>query len=349
MKKLILSYSAVLLGICSLAAAQPSAGDTIIVKLKNKNKIIILTDKDNDFESLKKLRFDKIMRRVDSSLSSLDSLFERDIEIRDGHKKEVRIGNQVRILESEKEMDDDDDAENKMVKIIVKDGDTVRTEIYRNKRKEKPEFHFFNFSDEEEGIFELDLGFNNYLEKGKLPSDNGASYGLQPFNSNIVNLRLMKRMGRNPGKTRFSGSAGLEFSWNNYKFDQNVIIGKDSASVRFDPFPAGQKKIKSKLTVAWINVPLMLHYHALKSSFHMAIGGFVGYRLGSHNKTKFTEDGVIKKEKEYTNFYLNSLQYGMRFQIGFYDVDFFASYNLNSLFSKGRGPQLTPLSFGVTF
>lgn len=345
MKNLLLIYAAVLSGICSYATAQQSAGDTIIVKLKNKNKIIILTDKEKDFESLKKLQFDKIMRKVDSSLASLDSLFERDIEIREGRKKEVRIGNLVRILES----DADDDGENKMVKIVVKDGDTVRTEIFRNKRKKEPEFHFFNFFDEDDGLFELDLGFNNYLEKGNLPSDNGASYGLLPFNSNIVNLRILKKLGGNRGKTRFSGSAGLEFSWNNYKFDQDVIIGKDSAGIRFEPFPAGQKKIKSKLAAFWINVPLMLHYHAMKSSFHMAFGGFAGYRLGSHSKVKFSEEGVEKKEKEYTNFYLNSLQYGLRFQIGFYDVDFFASYNLNSLFSKGRGPQLTPLSFGVTF
>ena len=158
----------------------------------------------------------------------------------------------------------------------------------------------------------------------------------------------MERVLGKAGKTRLSASIGLEFSWNNYKFSENVVIGKDSASVTFDPFAASQKKIKSKLTVSWLNVPFMVHYNAKKSSFHMALGGFAGYRLGSHSKTKFTDDGVMKKEKEFTNFYLNSLQYGLRFQFGFYDVDFFAAYNLNSLFSSGRGPALTPVSFGIT-
>lgn len=334
-------------------------GDTVLVRMKNKNKIIILTDKENDLKSLKGLSLDRIMMKLDSSLGNADSLLDSGLDLqlfkdKRGRKKEVRVGSKIRI--SEEELDDDrmeDDAggspgEQKVVKVIIRDGDTIRTEMRRKLNKKEPRVHFLKTSDSEDDMLELDLGFNNYLENGKLPSDKGAAYGLQPFNSNIVNLRLMTRLAGSPGKTRMSASAGLEFSWHNYKFDQNVIIGKDSAGVRFDPFPAGQKKIKSKLTAAWLNVPLMLHYNSLKSSFHLALGGFAGYRLGSHSKTKFSEDGTTKKEKEYTNFYLNSLQYGLRFQLGVYDVDFFASYNLNELFSSGKGPKLTPLSFGIT-
>jgi len=348
MKKLIFVAAAFLPGICSIASAQNAEGDTVIVKMKNKNKIHILVDKENDLNSLKGLSFEKIMMKIDSSMGNLDSMMNMDIELikdNQGRKSEIRIGKTLRISE-DSDMDNPM-GEQKMVKVIIRDGDTIRKETIRRRTDKKPEVRFMKFSNED--VAELDLGFNNYLENGSLPSDNGAKYGLLPVNSNIVNLRLMTRIGRKPGKTRLSGSVGMEFSWNNYKFDQNSIIGKDSMGVTFNPFPAGQKKIKSKLTVAWVNVPLMLHYHALKSSFHLAIGGFAGYRLGSHNKIKFSEDGAIKKEKEYTNFYLNSLQYGLRFQVGFYDVDFFASYNLNQLFAKGKGPQLTPVSFGVTF
>jgi hypothetical protein len=321
--------------------------------MKNKNKVINMTDKNKDLESLKNLQFDKIMMQVDSSLSNLDMrLIENDSLIKgiSGKigDKEFRIGKMVRVLRDADDDDDDEQEEKKIVKIIIKDGDTLRSEIIRRRSEPKPKVSFFKRMDADDDMIEFDLGFNNYLENGSLPGDKGAAYGLTPYNSNIVNLRWMKRVVGQPGKTRLSGSVGLEFSWNNYKFDQNVIIEKDSASVGFRPFDSNQKKIKSKLTVSWVNVPLMLHYNSKKSSFHMALGGFAGYRLGSHNKTKFTEDGVMKKEKEYTNFYLNSLQYGLRFQVGFYDVDFFASYNLNELFAAGKGPKLTPLSFGIT-
>ena len=348
-----------LVSFCRLASAGISGpgGDTVVVKMKNKNKVIILTEKNKDLGSLKNLQFDKIMMKVDSSLN-LDSLMNLrvnvDIEDSDtivenlpGGKKKMVI-NKVRVLGAREGMENEEKGERKMVRIMVKDGDTVRTEIVTKTTDGKPKVKFFKNTAPDDDMIEVDLGFNNYLQNGSLPADKGAIYGLSPFNSNIVNLRWMKRVAGEPGKTRFSASMGLELSWHNYKFDQNAIIGKDSASVVFTPFAANQKKIKSKLTISWLNVPLMLHYHAKKSSLHLALGGFAGYRLGSHSKTKFTEDGVMKKEKEYTNFYLNSLQYGLRFQVGFYDVDFFAAYHLNELFSSGKGPKLTPVSFGIT-
>jgi hypothetical protein len=350
MKNVALSL-AFLVSTLSAFAAGPG-GDTVVVKMKNKNKVILITEKDKDLKSLKNLNMDKIMIQVDSSLSNLDMrLIEKDTVIKgiSGKigDKEFRIGKMVKVMRDEEDDEDDEQGERKIVKIFIKDGDTIRSEIVRRKRESKPKLSFFKKSGDED-MLELDLGNNNYLENGSLPGDKGAVYGLIPFNSNIVNLRWMKRVVGQPGKTRFSGSVGLELSWNNYKFDQNVIIGKDSAGVTFEPFDVGQKKIKSKLAISWLNVPLMLHYNSRKSSFHMALGGFAGYRLGSRNKIKFSENGVTKKEKEYTNFYLNSLQYGLRFQFGFHDVDFFAAYNLNSLFSSGRGPALTPISFGIT-
>jgi hypothetical protein len=202
--------------------------------------------------------------------------------------------------------------------------------------------------DEDDDLFEIDLGWNNYLEDGQLPGDKNLAYGLTPFNSNVVTLRYAKKIfGKDP-KALFSLRTGFEFSWNNYKYDNNVIIRKGSEGAVFDPFPADQKKIKSKLTASWLNVPLMLHYRSPKSTFHAAVGGFAGYRLRSHSKIKYSKDGVEKKDKEYTNFYLNSFQYGLRVQVGFYNVDLFATYNLNTLFTKGKGPELTPIAFGFT-
>lgn len=351
MKNVALSL-AFLFSSLSAFAAGPG-GDTVVVKMKNKNKVILITEKDKDLKSLKNLNMDKIMIQVDSSLSkmNLDSMIhlkmEKDfggvimMEKGNGGEKKMIVSKRIQIEE-----DDEDKDENEML-VMVQNGDTIIKRVVRKNIDRGPRVDFFN-QDFDREIFELDLGFNNYLQNGKFPGDDNQKYGLSPFNSNIVTLRFMERVLGKAGKTRLSASIGLELSWNNYKFSENVVIGKDSASVTFDPFAASQKKIKSKLTVSWLNVPFMVHYNAKKSSFHMALGGFAGYRLGSHSKTKFTDDGVAKKEKEFTNFYLNSLQYGLRFQFGFYDVDFFAAYNLNSLFSSGRGPALTPVSFGIT-
>jgi hypothetical protein len=335
------------------AFAGGPGGDTVVVKMKNKNKVILITEKNKDLKSLKDLNMENIMIQIDSSLSqmNMDSMIQLKVEKDLGDMIMIEKGDdgEKKIVVSKRFQveDDGDGKDDDKTFMVVQNGDTIIKRVIRKQDGKGPKVDFFK-QDFDTEIFELDFGFNNYLQNGKFPGDDNLNYGLSPFNSNIINLRFMERVIGKAGKTRLSASVGLEFSWNNYKFSENVVIGKDSASVTFDPFAASQKKIKSKLTVSWLNVPFMVHYNSKKSSFHMALGGFAGYRLGSHSKTKFTDDGVTKKEKEFTNFYLNSLQYGLRFQFGFYDVDFFAAYNLNSLFSSGRGPALTPISFGIT-
>lgn len=338
----------------SLYAGKQSGGDdTVVVKMKNRQKVVIISDGKKEMKKLKSIPFDRIMRSIDSSMRNLDSsigirdlkIMGKELDFLDidtADKNGIRIDRVVEITT-------DGDEKEKEVRIrIHSDGKKDVEKSITIKKDSKPQNDFLKRWNDDNDLFEIDLGFNNYLENGELPGDAGANYGLLPFNSNIVNLRWMKGFLGNPEKNRLTASAGLEFSWNNYKYDQNVIIMKDAQSVAFIPFGPDQNKIKSKLTISWLNVPLMLHYRAKNSSFHMGMGGFAGYRLGSHSKTKFSEDGVIKKEKDYSNFYLNSLQYGLRFQVGFYDVDFFASYNLNNLFAKDKGPVLTPVSFGIT-
>jgi hypothetical protein len=43
------------------------------------------------------------------------------------------------------------------------------------------------------------------------------------------------------------------------------------------------------------------------------------------------------------------MRYGLRGQIGFNDIDLFVNYDMNDLFTEGKGPQLNAFSFGITF
>ena len=80
-------------------------------------------------------------------------------------------------------------------------------------------------------------------------------------------------------------------------------------------------------------MPLIPYIAFKKGNFveYIGAGGYLGYRLGSHSKTK-TEDGG-KKEKEFNNFYLNNFKYGLTFQLGLHNLpDIFVNYDLNPLF-----------------
>lgn len=315
-------------------------GDTVVVRMKNKNKVIIITEKGKDLGSFKSINLNQIVSEIDSSFKS--------ISLENGGELDMRVitGDSVMRIRLNKPGSNSKNYYRAMVQIEDGPQDTIhrkaiiRKEVYTTGKTRKHRI---------DDLFELDLGWNNYFDaNGSLPSDNNSDYGLNPLWSNYVALRGMKNLFWQPGSRRFSTSVGLEVAWNNYKYDGNVIIKKGTDGVAFEPFPEEQRKIKSKLTVTWLNLPVMMHYRAKNSSFHLAIGGFAGYRLSSHSKTKFELDGSTRKEHNYSNFYLNSLQYGARVQFGFYDVDFFAQYNFNTLFTKDRAMQLTPFSFGIT-
>lgn len=320
-------------------------GDTVIVKLKNKNKVLIITDKGKDLGSFKSIDINKILADVDSTLKRDSLLGDQELDVRlirkDSTIKISKVAGDRSKMKSYKIVISTDDG-----KIVMEGNDTITRDvrIYTGK-------NYSNYSHTKnriDDIFELDFGFNNYLENGSLPSDHNKDYGVDPWVSNYVALRGMKQI--QLGKqSPYRLSIGLEFAWNNYKYDSKKIITKGTDGVTFEsPTNPNWNVIKSKLTVNWLNFPVMFHYKAKKSGFHVAAGGFVGYRIGSHSKIKYEENGDTKKDHVYTNFYLDSFQYGTRFQIGFHDVDFFAQYNLNELFVGGKGPKLTPFVFGIT-
>jgi hypothetical protein len=308
-------------------------GDTVVVKLKNKNKVMIITEKEKDLKSLKRIDINQI-------ISDIDSSFNKSSNGEEGGEVIINIGNRDSLLVIKKV---NGSAVRKSYRAVIEikdDNDTSKKSDNHHKRK------WYHYNDDNDA-FEIDLGWNNYLEDGALPGDNNKSYGLRPFNSNVVAFRAMKTLLKKKDGP-FSLTGGLELAVNNYKYENEVIIRKSSESVTFEPFPVNQKMIKSKLAITWLNVPLMVHYRPRKSNFHLAVGGYAGYRLGSHSKIKYEENGSERKDKVHANFYLNSLQYGARLQIGFHDVDLFVTYNFNQLFSKDRGPALTPISFGFT-
>jgi hypothetical protein len=84
-----------------------------------------------------------------------------------------------------------------------------------------------------------------------------------------------------------------------------------------------------------------------KQGFKIGVGVYGGYRLGSHSKIKFRQNDETDKDKEHSSFYLNNWRYGLRMRMGIKSLDLFFNYDLNELFSEGRGPELNAFSFGI--
>ncbi len=116
---------------------------------------------------------------------------------------------------------------------------------------------------------------------------------------------------------------------------------------------------KSKLAITYLDIPFGFKYTAPNGI--VANAGFkVGWRISSHTKYKGTdfdipyindnqmkEEIVIEKKARLQN--LQSMHYGPFLEVGYKWVMATASYQITPLFEKNYGPQIYPISVGVTF
>jgi len=199
----------------------------------------------------------------------------------------------------------------------------------------------------------LELGFNNFVNAdGKMETPDGYSFlDLNTGKSVFVSLNLLQKDFR-LGHSYTWFFTGLGITWNNYRFDNNVNLSTsgDTITGGFDTTSA-KTYAKSKLTSVYLSVPLMFEVFTSKknkNAFHFGVGAMLGYKIGSHTKTRFTESGSTEKPKQYDDFSLNPFRYGARVAIGYKKFNVFADYYASTLFRDKKGPELFPVSVGIT-
>ena len=134
--------------------------------------------------------------------------------------------------------------------------------------------------------------------------------------------------------------------WYNFMFEGSNVIQKGPDAVSFPESPVSLKK--SKLTAAYLNVPLMPMVAFRRGAVsHIGVGAYASYRVDSYRKTR---DLNKNRSREHSNFYLNDFRYGLQAEIGFRNsLDFFVQCDLNNLYQAGRGPEVQVVSFGFRF
>jgi hypothetical protein len=194
----------------------------------------------------------------------------------------------------------------------------------------------------------FELGLNNYLNKDmemKVPAD-GMYLELEDsksleFSWNVVDVSIPIV------KHRLGLVSGLGFTWNNYKFDSKQLELQNDQPTLYVLEDTVNINSKNKLTTWYMNVPLMLEFQQPIGSktLYIAAGAYGGIKLGSHTKQVTNDDAKNKERKDY---HLNTLRYGVRAQIGIEDFGFYCNYSLESLFKKDEGPEVYPISLGVS-
>ena len=202
----------------------------------------------------------------------------------------------------------------------------------------------------------FDLGLSNYHNNGTFPDATNELYSVKPWGSWNLAISSVYR-------TQIAGALFVEYgggiSWYNFKMqDPSVRFIKGDENVEFTQDAAGHDYIKSKLQVTHLNlfvVPMIRtdkkisrNSSSSSSKFRIGVGGYAGYRVGSRTRVVYN-DGKKQKDVSKSNYHLNNIRYGIRAQMGWKGTDIYVNYDLSSLYNDGRGPELTPISFGIIF
>lgn len=355
------------------AATEPVAPkDTVIIELENNTRIIIYTKDAQGIKDLQNYDLNAMLKDLSMSIdSSQQEVSQLVIEDNEGTRY---LSDTTVVLDDDIEVLHGADSPQQIrlrlgtyrVSTDVEDWDELEEEI--DSWEDGPEFK--TSTTIEEGpraysSFGIELGTNNYLQDGEFPDADGAPYSVRPWGSWYVGLGWTRTVA-------VSGPLymewGANFSWYNFKFENDQItLRKGPDMVEFIEFPSEINGKKSKLTVSHINVSFVPIFdfskgrrkvkslqapgikidHYKQQGFRIGLGAYAGYRLGSHTKVKFRQDGDTDKDKDNSSFFLENWRYGLRLRVGIRGLDLFANYDLNEMFSSGRGPELNAFSFGI--
>ena len=289
------------------------------------------------------------------SIAARNKPMDRIIEIGTNKKEVIDIGlNGIHVKDGKEEVHVDWNG------VRVKESNGEETRVYWGpdslKAKQKKEnANFFS----RDGM-NLYLGLNGL--SGEVPQINTMIYPmnylqtdteLKPFSSRYVSVEFSESLTLVKGKkSAFKLGLGISFDWYNFMFDHNRLVQKANQGAIFQPkFDAQGKDIafsKNKLTVSYINIPIMPHVVFSKNSGvqMVGIGGYVGYRIDSW--TKSIEEKTENLNRVSSNFNLNQFRYGLRAEFAFKKLpNLFFNYDLSPLFEKNSNPNLAGFSFGI--
>jgi len=348
MKKSILCFVLSILALAAQAKKYHAQGDSLIVQFGNNTRMVIHAKDKAGIAQLKNYDLNKIVRDLGMTLDSNNNesyIFINEktgkkylhdtilvISRKDGNIKisinEPKVNAQIDTTAVANTDDNTQDSGNDNVQVV------------RHRR----------FSNPRSG-FNINLGLSAYSQNNAT-TYNSQDYDLRTIGSRFLSVGIIKSLALSRGKKASLGlDFGLNVAWYNLMFEGNNSVRKDANAVSFpNVFDNSGKSIelsKSKLATSYLNASLMptVAFHRGVISY-LSAGVYAGYRLGGYTKTKTADAG--RTERLYSNYFLENVRAGVAVELGIRRFpDLFVNYDLNSLYEKGKGPDVRVVSFGI--
>lgn len=197
----------------------------------------------------------------------------------------------------------------------------------------------------------VDFGFNMFL------NEDYSGYSTDFMNNDVLRSNscyinfVQQSVGLQRNRNTIGLVTGIGVRFYSYRLNDDVSITLDENNiVQPQELDAGTIK-KSKLGLVSLMVPLLAEFQLPINNYrnraYISCGVFGELKLNSHTKVKF-EDEQSEKLKVVDHFSIRDFSYGIMLRTGYRRINLHATYNLSEFFVAGKGPELTPFSFGIT-
>jgi hypothetical protein len=150
------------------------------------------------------------------------------------------------------------------------------------------------------------------------------------------------------GTSPVSFSIGAGLGWHNL-FSNTTIENIKADTILFTRIPDSLDYKKSKLGLTYLDFPLELRFVA-KNKVRFSVGVKLGYLLDAKTKYKgdnMAGDQITYKTRKVDN--MDKFRFGPVVRFGYNWFQVMGYFSLTQIFDKGNGPDLYPISVGVTF
>lgn len=150
------------------------------------------------------------------------------------------------------------------------------------------------------------------------------------------------------GKSPLSFAIGAGVSWHNL-YSNTRITNIKADTIVFTPIADTIDYKKSKIGVTYLDFPIEFRLKT-NNNIRASIGIKLSYVIDAKTKYKGDRlDGyqVIQKEKQVSN--IDKFQFGPQVRIGYSWFHIVCYYSVTQLFEKDKGPDISPISLGITF
>jgi hypothetical protein len=200
-------------------------------------------------------------------------------------------------------------------------------EIYKGEENDKRNFRTF--------VPRFGFGFNTLSP---------STYPTKLISSRFWTLGGQYRHRISSEKAAISLGVGLEFSWNNLRFDGSEYPSKTATELVW--LQASQEPSRNKLTLVNIGVPILVY--KTFDNWRIGVGGYGDFMLSSYTKLRYKDsNGENIENKTFSDFYTNRFRYGLQVEAKYKFIRFFGKYDLQTLFQSGKAQDTRIIAFGI--